>query len=258
MRTFLTAFALLFAVNCPAAAQGRTEDVRVRPPESWPKREVYGLDIKLGGSYMRGNVENRGISGGLDFNTTFSERHQLFVQASKDYAEYGDSVAVDKDKGSFMYAYKLRERVNIFFTSTHAHNKALTLKYRTANGAGVCYHNFWPGVLEPVLVSFAVTPEYETFKDGTKNSRVRGDLRFNFKYEATKHLSVGADLIYMPGFSDLSDYRMFGEAYFQFKITDRNLDFRVNLTDEYESKPRPGVKCNDFIAGYALVLKLGR
>lgn len=258
MKKIFAAAALVIAANCAVFAQGRTEDVRVRPPESWPKREAYGLDIKFGASYIRGNVENRGISGGLDFNTTLRERHQFFLQAAKDYAEYGGVAVVDKNKGSFMYAYKLKDRLNVFAASTHAHNKAQRLRYRTTNGAGLCYHNFWPGVFEPVLISFAVTPEHETFRDDTTKTITRGNMRFNFNYAATKHFSVGADMIYMPRFSRFSDYRMFGEGYLQFKITDDRVSFRVSFTDEYESEPRPGVKYNDFITGYSLVLKLGK
>jgi hypothetical protein len=62
----------------------------------------------------------------------------------------------------------------------------------------------------------------------------------------------------MPRLMRFSDYRMYGEAYFKFKITDHTLDFKVTLTDEYESRPSPGIKFNDLITGYALVLKLGK
>lgn len=247
---------LLFAGT--AAAQARTEDVRVKPPESWPKRESYGLELNLGASYSEGNTEHRGLSGGLDFNTTLGGTHQFFVQASKDYAGYGGSAVVDKDKGAFMYAYRLADRWNVFMTSTHARNKMLKLNYRTANGVGVCFHNFWRGALDPVLLSLAVTPEYEKFDDGAERGPVRGSLRLNFKRAATPHMSLGADLMYMPRLSEASDYRLFGEAYAQFKITDDALSFRVSVTDEYESRPRPGVKYNDLSTGAAVVLKLGK
>ncbi|OGR43767.1 MAG: hypothetical protein A2X28_10255 [Elusimicrobia bacterium GWA2_56_46] len=258
MRIIVIAAILLAAAGNFVSAQVRTEDVRVRPPESWPKREVYGLDITLGGSYLRGNVENSGISGGLDFNTTISRRHQIFIQASKDYAEFNDLVLVDKDKASLLYAYKIRERWNIFVNTTHAHNEAIKLKYRTTNGGGVCYHSFLSGLLDPVLLSAAIMPEYETFKDGVTHTPTRGNFRLNFGYPVTSHFAAGADLMYMPRLTRFADYRMYGEAYFKFKITDNTLDFKMTVTDEYESRPRPGVKFNDLITGFALVVKLGK
>ena len=258
MKTPVIALMLFSSAVNFACAQARTEDVRVRPPESWPKREAYGLDLTLGGSYLRGNVENRGVSGGLDFNTTISKRHQLFLQASKDYAEFNDFVLVDKDKASLLYAYRLKERVNLFVNTTHAHNEAIRLRYRTTDGGGVCYHSFLSGPLDPVLISAAIMPEYEKFKDGVTHSMTRGNFRFTFGYPMTSHFAAGADLIYMPRLTRFSDYRMYGEAYFKFKITDNTLDFKVTVTDEYESRPRPGVKFNDLITGYALVLKLGK
>lgn len=256
-KLFPAAFLVLTLAGA-AAAQSRTEDVRVTPPENWPLREVYGLELRLGASYDEGNTSHRGLSGGLDFNTTAANVHQFFVQARKDYAEYGGAVAVDKDRASLMYAYKFKDHWNVFATSTHARNKVLKLDYRTANGVGVCFHNFWRGVLDPVLLSFAVTPEYESFSDGAERAPVRGNLRLNFRRAATAHMSFGADMMYMPRLSRTSDYRLFGEAYAQFKITDNGLDLRLNLTDEYESRPRPGVKYNDLSTGTALVLKFGK
>ena len=142
--------------------------------------------------------------------------------------------------------------------TTHAHNEAIRLRYRTTDGGGVCYHSFLSGPLDPVLISAAIMPEYEKFKDGVTHSMTRGNFRFTFGYPMTSHFAAGADLIYMPRLTRFSDYRMYGEAYFKFKITDNTLDFKVTVTDEYESRPRPGVKFNDLITGYALVLKLGK
>lgn len=158
----LFAAAFLAAAVWPAAAQfNRTEDLRVRPPEAWQPHQLYGLSLSLGGGYLNGNVRNYSFNGGLEFDWKPAAGHSLFLQASDNYVKYGDAAVTDKSRGSLLYAYAVKSRLNLFLQTTHSHDKFRSVKYRMTNTAGVCYHNFLPGVFKPVMLSAGLTPEYE-------------------------------------------------------------------------------------------------
>ena len=87
MRTiFIAALLLASAVNF-ACAQARTEDVRVRPPESWPKREAYGLDLA-----ERERVEKllRKVEFADKRKTTLYRALEILLSVQEDYLVSGE------------------------------------------------------------------------------------------------------------------------------------------------------------------------
>lgn len=256
-KTLLAAL-LLFAAG-PAAAQfTRTEDLRVRPPEAWQPHEVYGLNLNVGGSYLNGNVKNYSFTGGLEFDWKPAAGHSLFLQASDAYVKYGDSAVTDKSKGSLLYAYALRPRLNAFLQTTHNHDKFRSVKYRMTNTAGVCYHNFLPGVFKPVMLSAGLTPEYEEESDGGIKRDLRATARLNFVTALTPTVKLSGDVIYTPRTAETSDYRVYSEGFLEFKVWKESVAFRITATEEYDSRPFPGVKKNDFGLSHSLVIKFAK
>jgi len=255
--TLLTA-ALLLGAGAARAQFARTEDLRVRPPEAWQPHERYGLNLSAGGSYLNGNGKNYSFTGGLEFDWKPAADHSLFLQASDAYVKYGDTAVTDKSKGSLLYAYALRPQWNLFLQTTHNHDKFRSVKYRMTNTAGVCHHNFLPGVFKPVMVSAGLTPEYEKDNSGTIKRDLRATGRVNFIMPLTDTVKLSGDFIYTPRLADTGDARTYAEGFLEFKVWKDAVAFRVTATEEYDSRPAPGVKRNDFGLNHSLVIKFAK
>ncbi len=258
MKSFAAAVLLLLPASAALAQFSRTEDLRVRPPEAWQPHERYGLDLSLGGSYLSGNVRSRSFTGGLEFDYKPAERHSLFLQASDSYVKYGGSAVTDKSKGSLLYAYSVKPQWNVFLQTTHSHDKFRSVLYRMTDTAGVCHHNFLPGVLKPVMVSVGVTPEYEKESSGRVRRDLRGTARVNFATRLTGTVKLNGDFIYTPRLADTGDARVYSEGFLEFKVWKESVAYRLTATNEYDTRPAPGVKRNDFGLTQALVVKLAR
>ncbi|HNW43917.1 MAG TPA: DUF481 domain-containing protein [Elusimicrobiales bacterium] len=241
----------------PARAQSRTQDLRPKPPEYWASGK-YTLDATLSGAYLKGNVDNTSVAGGLNYMARPAEKHQFSIESNASYASFNDRILLDNLKASGLYAYTLKPHLNLFAASTHAKNRSIKLDYRTTNGIGLCVHGFLPETFSPLLLSLALTPEQESYSDGKSESATRAMLRLNFKAPLNDYAALGADFAYTPDLAEFSDYRFYGETYFQFKITPETLFFRVTFSDEYDAMPRPGVKKNDFAVNYSVGLHLGK
>ncbi|MFA6435040.1 MAG: DUF481 domain-containing protein [Elusimicrobiales bacterium] len=258
MRRFVLFFcALIFCAAARAAAQSRTQDLRPTPPEYWNPGK-YTLDAMLSGIYLKGNVDNTALSGSINYMTRFNDRNQLAIDGNASYTSFNDNILLDNLKASAVYAYALKkDRLNLFLLSTHARNQAIKLDYRTTNGIGLCVHGFLPEVFNPVLLSLGVTPEHESYSDGNSDNTVRGLLRLNFRAPLNEYTTAGSDFVYAPDLAAFRDYRFYGETYLQFKITPEKLFFRVTFSDDYDARPRPGVRKNDFAVNYSVGLHLG-
>ncbi|HAH31057.1 MAG TPA: hypothetical protein DCL44_01950 [Elusimicrobia bacterium] len=250
---------ILCAVTGNTFAQvGKTEDMRVRPPETWQKHEKYGLDLSLGSGYLNGNVDNFSISGGLDFDWKAAQKHTFYIQAMDNYVKYNGTVVADKAKGSALYAYAAKPKLNFFLQTTHARNKFMEISYRTSNTAGICLHHFVEGTFSPILISAGLTPEYEKRTNGTVTRELRSTERLNFVSELASQLKFSGDFIYMPKISKMADYRTYCEIFLELKVWKDTLAFRVTASNEYDSKPYPNVKKNDFSLAQALVVRFSR
>ena len=257
--TAVLSLILLAGLNSQIHAQAysRSDDVRVKPPQAYAG-STDKLDIEGGFSYMEGNVDSRSLNGAVNYKVELSSRTELMVDGAANYSTFGDSTTMEKLHGSALYAYHLQPHWNLFAVSTHAHNRFLSLNYRTTNGAGICAHSFMPGPFDLFLLSLAVTPEYAYYSDRTIDRTTRALARLNFTAHPTDYLSIGFDGMYLPSFQDFGDYRLYAETFAQFKITPQTLSYKVTLSDEYDSAGRPGIKLNDFTATQAIVVHLGK
>jgi len=257
--------ALLFfgiVLSVPPGVQAgpfsRADDTRPLPPERWTNWEVVGLDLRLGGTWLDGNVDHLGLSGEAGFSWRFLPNHSLFLSGSGAYAEFGGDTKLEKTSGSFLYAYGIHRNLNIYAYSTYAHNKFLLLDYRLTNSLGLCVHSFLPSLFDPILFSAGATHEHETFDDDTTEQAWRPTLRLNFELAANTFVRLGADLFYVPALEDFSDYRVYAETYAELKITKNIFSFRITAADEYDSLPREGVEGNDLMLLGSVVIRTGR
>lgn len=262
MRRFLTLLpAIILFWPAPARADGpfsRTDDTRPRAPEEWQRREKFGIDLSAGATRLAGNVDHFALNGALDVMVRLHERHELFVEADAIYSAFAGKPVLDKQAGSLLWAWAVHEHLNVFVYSTHGRNRFLTLRYRMTNSLGLCVHSLAPKAMTTSLISFGVTPEHEWWEDGIREAQIRGTLRLTLTAPFTPFMMVGVDVSYAPVFVDFGDFRLHGEAFAELKITHQTLALRITVADEFDSRPREGVKNNDLSVVPSLVVHLGK
>jgi len=256
-KCFLGAAALLLPALCQAQF-ARTNDQLVVPPEYRTDIEKQRLDIIAGSSYLRGNVDSYSVNGGLRYALKMNQRNTLFVDADGMYTEFSRETKLDNTRGSALYIHAVKPSLNIYGWTAHGRNQFLDLKYRTTNGAGLCFHSFMPPVFSQFLAAFGPAFEYALYGDNTEKRFLRANGRLNFRIPLGDTVTIGEDFIYFGDMADFSDYRIYNEFYIQFAIKPEKLSFRITLTDEYENRPFMGVKNNDFTMTQGLVMHLGK
>ncbi|MEI7530000.1 MAG: DUF481 domain-containing protein [Elusimicrobiota bacterium] len=261
MKTKILALALLCSAPALLQAQqfSRYDDMRIRAPENWKPVKVYSLDVSAGGNYMNGNVDSVGYYGKIDFSKALSEKNNFYIQAEQNFVKFGANVVMDKVRGAFLYTYAAAPHINLYFSSTHAKNRFLQLKYRTANSAGVCYHFLLQKeAKERVVLSAGPMPEYSRYKNGTIQREFRAAARAIVPVRLSDYALLGTDFMYFPLVADMADFRTYTEAYLQFTIVPEKWFFRITTNNEYSSRPQPGVRHNDLSLNYSVSLKLGK
>ena len=235
----------------------RADDTRAKPPEYRKRPSRYLVELRVGGTYLEGNVNHVAINGALSVEIKLARRHELFLDGAATHALFDGESKLDKDKGSLLYVFSVMDHFNLYAQSTHSRNRFLKLEYRTTNSLGACVHGFGRGVLDPVLFSLGLTPENEWWED-TSEFALRATARLTFELPVDTRLMFGADLIYSPAITDFSDFRVFVKTYLEVKLWRQVLALRLTLADEFDSSPRPGVKKNDLSFVPALVVRIGK
>jgi hypothetical protein len=255
----LATFSLSTLLGLEAAAQvfARSDDTRVAPPEQRARPRRATLDLALGGALLDGNVDHLALNASLTLGLRLSRSSELFLDGAAAHAFFDGDAKIDKDKGSLLYVLALASHWNLYLQSTHSRNRFLTLDYRTANSLGACLHGFGGELLRPILLSAGVTPEVEWWRDGTREVAVRATLRLNAVLPVGR-LAYGADVIVAPLLWDARDLRLYVQTYVELRLAGELLALRLNLEEEYDSRPPPGVRRYDLTLAPQLVIRTRR
>lgn len=235
----------------------RADDTRVRPPEVRQPVDVVGVRFTAGSTYLAGNVDNVAVNAATDIGFHLGNRYDLFVDGSAAHVFFGGKRQIDKDTGSLLYVVKLAPHWNWFTQSTHARNRFLKLDYRGAIGGGVCLHGFGGDFFEVLLVSAGVASEAEWWADDTRELTPRVPIRLTTRWPRRADVVVGTDFITTHSMRDSGDVRAYLEGYVEAKLKAKAFAIRVSATEEYDTRPRPGVRSSDFGLMTSLVIKLG-
>ncbi len=225
----------------------RSDDLRPKVPERWPEVTKYTLDLSLGGSALSGNIETRNIGGGLSLKYLVDEKREVLVEGKTTRGKFSGNVIQDKQKGSFLYIYKWKPGINLYFSSTFAKDSGTRLDSRITYGLpGICWHQLLADRFDLFLVSLHPTFESETFETGVKDSATRATLRINFENAISETATLGGDFMYIPDVSDFGDYRFYIEPYLRLSIVPQKYSFKITYAREHDSRPLPGVEENDY------------
>lgn len=246
LRALSLALLASFALATPALAVpvGTSADTRPAAPQHRPHWEVGGFGLKVGGSFLQGNVNLSTLSTALSANYNL-ERHQLFLDAGNFYNGTPTQVLVNRMAGSTLYAYAIADNQNVFAYTTHSHDRSIKLDYRLTGGLGWCWHKLFPETFSLFLLSANPAVEYELFEAAAPQTTLRGVFRLNMIKPVNESLEAGFDGFYTPAAQDLGDMRLYGEAYMRLKIIGDLLALKLTVADEYDSRPVAGVLPND-------------
>jgi len=259
MKTMTAAVLLLMTPSFALAQYSRTADQRQTPPELWNELEKQKLDIGFSANRVTGNVDSTFVGGSLRYGLRINGRNTILAEGSTAYNTYGGAITLDKRNISLLYTYSLTPWLNAYGWTAHAQNLFLSLRYRTTNGAGFCAHGpLLYGILDPVAFSLGVAPEYARYYDGEQSRKFRANARLVFRIPVSDTLTIGEDLVYFVKSDEFADFRIYSEAYADLVILPGKLSYRVTVTDEYDNRPFPGIKDNDFTLSQGLVVHLGK
>lgn len=244
VRAVACAMPLLYATPAMAVPVGTSADTRTAAPQHRPTWKSGGLDLKLDGSTLAGNVNLTNLGVNLDANYNQGP-HQLFFDAGDLYTAAPGNVLVDRIAGSALYAYAVRDNFNAYGYVTGAHDASIKLDSRYTVGLGGCRHKLLPDVFSLFLISVNPAYEVERFSTGASTQTFRGVLRATATRPLSEQVESGFDAFYTPALTDLGDWRAYGEVYVKVKLVGDLLALRLTAANEYDSRPQPGIQNDD-------------
>lgn len=258
-RLRLALFAILTSAGAPALAQSsflRAGDTRTSVPEAVLKeRKDWGADLDFGGSVSRGNVDTDSLNARAGF---FAARGPLSAYLTGLLAYGTISGARVRDQGSLTLRLdrKISGPWKVFGYHTGAYNDFVRLSQRFTTGAGPWY-DFGLGPSRHGL-SLALSHEYERFRGGQIERAGRLSWRLLSQAALSKTAELESNFFYVPKLDEPRDYRFYAEIGLKSMIWKDRLGLKVSWVDEYDSRPKPGVKANDTLWTTSLTLRLGR
>lgn len=150
----------------------------------------------------------------------------------------------------------LRGPWKLFAYHTAAYNEYTRLDYRSTTGLGPWYDLS----LGPTShgLSLAAAHEYERFKGGRVQRAPRLSYRQRSRLPVSPAAGLDADFFYVPKFDDFDDYRLYAEISLRTLFWKDTLGLSLSWIEEYDSRPKPGVKPNDTLWLTSLSVRLGR
>jgi len=219
----------------------RIAAVKAKPRE----RGDLILERKVGVNYdlSKGNTDTQSIGGDFLFN-----RNRLWID---EWTLKGSALKQFSDKksitqrwdASLRYAHTFWEKYYNFYRLSTEHDYYEGIKLRLTPTAGVGYWFSDTDILK-LMAETGLGYEEEFYRPEGRagkpilHTRVFASKKIGDKTEA------GMDFYFFPSLRDFADYRSELEAFLKFKISE-HFGFKVQLKDQYKSRPRNEAKKND-------------
>lgn len=234
----------------------RGSDTRTAVPEAvMAERKVWGVDLSFGGSSINGNAHNDYLNGGFSLFRA-DGRSTVYLMGSANYSAYKHVTAVNQGVGTFRYDYTIAAPWKVFVINTNSYSDAIRLNYRSITGAGLWYDLDWGASKHGI--SLALSHEYEAFRSNVHEQSWLLSLRSLSHIPISNVAALEADLFYVPKADEFADYHLFASLALRTMVWKDNLGLKLAWTDEYDSRPRPGIKHNDTMLTTSLTLHFGR
>lgn len=202
------------------------------------------LDRRLAAGYeaQRGNTDRDSLHGDFLYN-----RNRLWIDEWTLKGEGAQEYSEDKkitQRGSAMgrYAWSINPKLYHFYRIGLEHDRFEGIDARMTPTTGLGY---WLKDLETLKLLGEGGGGYEyEFRHDAKNE---GAPVLQFREMFSKKIGkteFGEDVYYFPKLTDFGDYRIEGEAFLRFILTE-HLAFKLKAGDQYRSVPVKNRKKND-------------
>ena len=249
---------VILFISPPSSAQFpslRGTDTRTSAPDVvMADKKDWGVDMGFGGSFNRGNVDVNYLYSSFNLFKAWSPS-TAYLSGSTIYNTFGDIRTLNQGTLTARYDHRIAGPWKIFVYNTNAYNEFIRLNYRATNGAGPWYDVAW-GPMKHGL-SVALTQEYEKFKGGIIERAGRVSFRDVCQIPVSQVAVVRTDFFYVPKMNEMGDYHLFVDVSLQTMIWKDKLGLKLSWIDEYDNRPKPGVKPNDALWLTSLTLSFG-
>ena len=251
--TLLSAIVLPFAqAQFPSL---RTADTRTSLPETFMSaRKSWGADLGFGGNFNRGNTDVDYMNGRFDLFKKMAPS-TVYLDGAMVYNTFNGARVLNQGTLTARYDHAIQGPWKVFVFDTNAYNQFIGLNYRSTTGAGPWYDRVW-GAVESGS-SLAAVYEYENFTNGVYNRDGRVSFREVLRVPISEVADIRGDFFVIPRVDRIADYRLFGEIALESLIWKKNLGLKASWTEEYQSRPQPGIKPRDTIWLTSLTLHFG-
>lgn len=142
---------------------------------------------------------------------------------------------------------------NVWYARTSVEKdeiKALDLRSSTAFGIG---RKLIKNDVQDLEFRFGVSYIYENYSDGTKFDSPGLDLALLHTYQF-KNGKLNNVITYTPAFKNFNNYRVHHETSYEMPITASLWKLKTGISNDYQSKPQPGIERLDTLYFTSLIL----
>jgi len=193
------------------------------------------------------------FAGALSFKATLeSSQDKLIFNLAAEKAEDNGVETANRQLAGVDYSSFFSKK-NVWYARTSLEKdelKALDLRSSTAFGIGRKLIN---NDVQDLELRAGVSYIYENYADGTKFDSPGLDLGLLHTYQF-KNGKLANTLSYTPAFKNFGNYRLHHETSYEMPISASLWKLKTGVTNDYQSKPQPGVDRLDTLYFTSLIL----
>jgi len=194
----------------------------------------------------------------LNFKTLaqYKSRKHFFLLLNDFGYSKGDVVYSNRGMSHFRYAYRIKNGAWKWESYLQIqYNQLLLQRNRSLAGTGLRWKIFDKNQTR-FFVGSSFFFEYEEIQPFTEfNNDVRWSNYLSW-FISKPNYAFTAVTYYQANVQDFKDYRLSGQYTFFFKLK-KNLDFKVEFSNNFDSKPPQTVRKWIFSSTFGIILKLG-
>lgn len=227
----------------------------------WPKGQISPAVKKLQRQWKyeaavavtgRTGVSEK-FSGALAFKATLeSSQDKLIFNLAAEKARDNGVETANRQLAGVDYS-SFFSKMNVWYARTSIEKdeiKALDLRSSTAFGIG---RKFIKNDVQDLEFRFGVSYIYENYADGTKFDSPGLDLGLIHSYQF-KNGKLNNMISYTPAFKNFNNYRLHHETTFEMPISASLWKLKTGVSNDYQSKPQPGIERLDTLYFTSLIL----
>ena len=224
--------------SAPPAALVAEADPAAKPPE-WS----YEGTVDIGGK--TGNTERFSAAASLAATRTH-EDETLKLYAATEKVEEDGTTSSDELLAGIDFERVLNQKHSWYARTEMGRDDIEQVDLRTVASLGYGYH-FLRQEDHKLRMRLGGLFRHESYSTGTDEQTVGVDLGLRDDWFLTKSLRMINDVSYTPSLEDAADYRVTHTSSLEtpLQVTKGDVRLRLGVTNEYDSKPVPGLEYLD-------------